>query len=256
VTKTRDEDLSPRDVDDSPQPSSDGKTRFVLQHLVGSDCRSDERQEMEHRILVAAASLFNRKGFVGATTRELAKSLGLQRASLYHYLESKQDLLYALCVASLQIAAREFAEAVEAASPAVRLRAAIRAHVEAMTRDQDMHAVMMTELRSLDPERQVEVKKLRAAYERQVRDLLCAEQKAGRLRSDIDCKYLALVLLNLLNWPIFWYRGSGPMNPGELGELLADLFLEGAEAQRWTSATATLPTGTAPEDIAALARHA
>ena len=107
-----------------------------------ADAAPDERQEMEHRILVAAASLFNRKGFAGATTRELAQSLGLQRASLYHYLESKQDLLYAICVGSLQIAAREFAEAVAAATLENRLRDAIRAHIAAMARDQDMHAVM------------------------------------------------------------------------------------------------------------------
>ena len=204
-----------------------------------SDVRSDERQEMEHRILVAAASLFNRKGFAGATTRELAQSLGLQRASLYHYLDSKQDLLYALCVASMQIAAREFAEAVDAAPPEDRLRNAVKAHIEAMARDQDMHAVMMTELRSLDAERQVEVKKLRAVYEGQVRDLLCAEQAAGRLRSDIDCKFLTLTLLNLVNWPIFWYRSSGPIEPGALGDLLTDLFLEGAMRQPPTSTAAT-----------------
>jgi AcrR family transcriptional regulator len=217
--------------DEARRRSSDGNTRTALVNPALPDARSDERQEMEHRILVAAASLFNRKGFDGATTRELAQSLGLQRASLYHYLASKQDLLYAICVGSLQIAAREFAEAVEAAAPENRLRDAVRAHIAAIARDQDMHAVMITELRSLDPERQVEVKKLRAVYEGQVRDLLYAEEAAGRLRSDVDCKFLTLTLLNLLNWPIFWYRSSGPIEPGELGDLLSDLFLEGAKAQ-------------------------
>lgn len=204
-----------------------------------SDARSNERQEMEHRILIAAASLFHRRGFVGATTRELAKSLGLQRASLYHYLDSKQDLLYALCVTSLQIISRETEEAAKAASPEERLRCAIRAHVEAAVRDQDMHAVMLTELRSLDPERQAEVKNLRAAYERQVRELLREEQDAGRLRPDVECKYLTLMLLNLLNWTIFWYKPSGPLQARELGDLLADQFLEGATSRPPGSSWAT-----------------
>lgn len=211
--------------------SSDGRAHIVLQHLAEAEPRSSERQEMEHRILVAAASLFHRKGFAGATTRELAKSLGLQRASLYHYLESKQDLLYALSVASLQIISREVAEAADAASPEERLSGAIRAHVGVAVRDQDMHAVMLTELRSLEPERQVEVKRLRAAYEQQLRELLLEEQAAGRIRSDIDCKYLTLMLLNLLNWTIFWYKPSGPLKPRELGDLLTDLFLMGASAR-------------------------
>jgi AcrR family transcriptional regulator len=183
---------------------------------------------MEHRILMAAAKLFNSKGFAGATTRELANSLGLQRASLYHYLESKQDLLYAVCVASMETAAREFTQALDAAGPDDRLRCAILAHITAMVTEQDMHAVMLTELRSLDPDRRDEVRKLRSAYEGQWRDLLHAEQEAGRLRRDIDTKFLTLTLLNLVNWPIFWYRASGLIEPGELADLLTDLFLEGA----------------------------
>lgn len=222
--------------DSSPRSPDEG-ARFPLQP--GSDARSNERQEMEHRILIAAASLFHRRGFGGATTRELAKSLGLQRASLYHYLDSKQDLLYALCVASLQIISREVEEAAKAASPEERLRCAIRAHVEAAVRDQDMHAVMLAELRSLEPERQAEVKSLRAAYEQQIRQLLCEEQDAGKLRSDIECKYLTLMLLNLLNWTIFWYKSSGPLQARELGDLLADLFLEGARPRPPDSSRAT-----------------
>jgi TetR/AcrR family transcriptional regulator, cholesterol catabolism regulator len=210
---------------------------MVLPNQSGTDPGSEERKEMEHRILMAAASLFNSKGFAGATTRELAQSLGLQRASLYHYLESKQDLLYALCVASMETAAGHFTQAVGSAPPESRLRSAIRAHITAMVTEQDMHAVMLTELRSLDPDRRDEVRKLRSAYEGQWRDLLHAEQAAGRLRSDTDVKFLTLTLLNLVNWPIFWYRSSGPIEPDELSDLLTDLFLEGALPQPSASAT-------------------
>src|SRR5262245_6360068 len=107
-----------------PRWSSGGSTRIALPNSARTDSGSGQRKEMEHRILMAAAHLFNSKGFAGATTRELAQSLGFQRSTLYHYLESKQDLLYALCVASMETAARHFAAAVESAPPELRLRSA------------------------------------------------------------------------------------------------------------------------------------
>jgi AcrR family transcriptional regulator len=40
------------------------------------------------------ARLFWKKGFASTSTRELAESLGVQKASLYYHLESKEQSLY------------------------------------------------------------------------------------------------------------------------------------------------------------------
>ena len=46
------------------------------------------------RLALSAASLFRTRGYAGATTRELALSLGLQSASLYRHIRKKEDLLF------------------------------------------------------------------------------------------------------------------------------------------------------------------
>jgi AcrR family transcriptional regulator len=186
---------------------------------------------MENQILAAAASLFHRKGFVGATTRELAKTLGLQRASLYHYLESKQDILYALCVSGMNSISREVSQAIESAPPAERMRSAIRAHVAATLSEQDLHAVMLSEWRHLEEKRREEVAILHHNYYQLIRNLIREEQRAGRLREDIDHKYLALALANLLNWTIYWYDPAGSMQPRELADLLFNVFFNGSKLQ-------------------------
>ena len=43
------------------------------------------------------ARLFWKKGFASTSTRELAESLGVQKASLYYHLESKEQSLYDIC---------------------------------------------------------------------------------------------------------------------------------------------------------------
>jgi AcrR family transcriptional regulator len=186
---------------------------------------------MRRRLLSVAAELFRRKGFAQATTRELAELLGLKKASLYYYVDSKEDLLYELCLESVGTISREVAGAVEQAPADGRLQAAIRSHVQTAARDRDMHTVMLTELRALAPQRLADVIEARAGYERQVRQLVSREQESGRLRVDVDAKYLTLMLLNLLNWTILWYDPSGPLSPPELGELLARHFYEGGCSQ-------------------------
>ena len=87
---------------------------------------------------------------------------------------------------------------------------------------------MLTELRALTPGRQAEVVEARSGYEQQLRQFVRDEQQRGRLRSDVDSKYLTLMLLNLLNWTIFWYDPTGPLGAAQLGDLLAGQFFEGA----------------------------
>jgi AcrR family transcriptional regulator len=186
---------------------------------------------MRHRLLSVAAELFRRKGFAQATTRELAELLGLKKASLYYYVESKQELLYELCLESVRTISDGVAAAVQQAPDGGRLPSAIRSHVQTAARDRDMHAVMLIELRALTPQRLAEVIAARASYERELRELVSQEQDSGRLRLDVDSKYLTLMLLNLLNWTIFWYDPSGPLPPSGLGDLLARHFYEGACSQ-------------------------
>ena len=53
----------------------------------------DKRREA---ILAAAAQLYARKGFPGASVAELAKACNTSKSLIYHYFPSKDDILYAV----------------------------------------------------------------------------------------------------------------------------------------------------------------
>lgn len=179
------------------------------------------------RLMTTAADLFRRKGYAQATTRELADALGIRKASLYYHISNKEDLLYAISMHSLGHISEAVGTAA-AAAPEERLRALINAHVVSSLSERDMHMVMLTELRALSPEHLAEVIAKRDRYEALLRGVIADDQSAGRLRGDIDAKLLTLSLLNLLNWTIFWFDPDGDLTPERLGEVLADVFLEGA----------------------------
>jgi AcrR family transcriptional regulator len=199
-----------------------------VEQSISADRRA---QDPGSRLLTVAAALFRQKGYAAATTRELAGLLGIQNASLYHHIRSKEDLLYQLCVDSLtrmrmtaeEVLAQEF-------EPLDRLRALARAHVVTSLGDQDSHATMLIELRGLSAARRAEVIELRATYEAIVESVIAEAQSAALLRSDISAKHLRLAFLNLLNWTIFWFRQDGELTSEQLGDLFADIFISGVAA--------------------------
>jgi AcrR family transcriptional regulator len=181
------------------------------------------------RLLDAAAQLFWTKGYASTTTREIAALLGVQKASLYHHVSRKEDLLYDICVTSLENIRGSVQTAVDAEPDSLeRVRTLIRAHVAAMLADQDKHSTMLTELRALSDERRAKIVALRDTYEELVRSVLAAAQLAGAVRGDIPVKYLALGLLDLLNWAIFWYVPDGDLSSDQLADVFAAMYLSGA----------------------------
>ena len=47
----------------------------------------------KYKILQAAARLFSIRGYDGVSTREIAKAVGINSASIYYYFTSKEDIL-------------------------------------------------------------------------------------------------------------------------------------------------------------------
>lgn len=180
------------------------------------------------RLLEVAAELFGRHGYQQTTTREIADRLQLQKGSLYYHIKNKEELLYRICVESLRRMEEQVGRHLIGVPAADRLRVLIRAHVAAALQDRAMHAVMLTELRSLSPESRADVVIRRDQYQRTVFEVVSAAQAAGQLRAEIDAKLLTLSLLDLLNWTIFWFRPDGPLQPSELAEALGEIFLNGA----------------------------
>jgi AcrR family transcriptional regulator len=180
------------------------------------------------RLLDAAVALFSRQGYAATSTREVASLLGMQKASLYYHIQSKEDLLYFICKSSLERIRADVETAIQEVPDLLeRTRVLIVAHVESLLRDRDEHATTLAEMYALSKDRLAQIVALREGYVDLVRSVLRDAQKSGVLRDDIDVRYLSLGLLGLMNRVLVWYRRRGPMSPGQLGELLAVIFLTG-----------------------------
>jgi AcrR family transcriptional regulator len=102
-------------------------------------------------VLKAAAQVFTRRGYAGATTNHIAERAGVSIGSLYEYFPSKDALLVALMEAHLaegeavlQTAAAEIAAA-GAHDLAALVRHVARAMIELHARDRELHRILFEE---------------------------------------------------------------------------------------------------------------
>lgn len=180
------------------------------------------------RLMDTASTLFARRGFSTTSIREIAEAMNIEKASLYYYLSSKEDLIYDIC----RLAHQHLLESVTSARAGAtncedQLYRVIFAHVMSLLQHQDWHAAANEQLSSLEEERRNTIVAMRDAYERQIRQMIEATQQIGLIRRDVSAKVLGLVLLGMLTHIYPWYEAGKDPTPEKLAAIIADLFLTG-----------------------------
>jgi AcrR family transcriptional regulator len=165
-----------------------------------------------------AARLFAEKGYHGTSIGDLAKALGVQKASLYAHIQSKQDLLYE-AMRDGAIAFHAALDAIPDDLPAVeKIRLALRGHLRVVADQLDVATVFVREWRYLEGGRREEILAERRRYEDRVRGLFREGRELGELRTDLDDASAALLTLSAANWAYTW------LQPGHDTDELANRF--------------------------------
>ena len=180
-----------------------------------------------NEILDASAQIFSQKGYHGTSMQDIALAVNLQKASLYHHVSSKQEILFDLLNRGLDILITRVEEAVdEPGPPDARLHKATCAYLTTMTEYQDLASVLLLEYRSLEPDYLDRHIPRRDRFERIWRDLIREGNEAGIFACDHP-SLSARALLGVLNWTITWFRNDGPLSAEEIADQISNLFLMG-----------------------------
>jgi AcrR family transcriptional regulator len=178
-------------------------------------------------ILIAAAQVFRQKGFHGASMADIAEAVNLQKASLYHHVASKQEILLELLDRALAMLSEGMKAVMAQDVPAdEKLRLAMRSYLQVMTDNLDVTAVLLMEHRSLSEELKTRHIPIRDNFEGMWRDLI----REGNAAGIFDCPDVPMTvrgLLGVLNWTITWYRPNGALSPEQIADHFSEMFLEG-----------------------------
>ncbi|MGZ6214454.1 MAG: TetR/AcrR family transcriptional regulator [Candidatus Limnocylindria bacterium] len=193
----------------------------------------------EADLLAAATRLFRERGFHATSMQDLGEALRMNRGSLYHYIASKDDLLWAVLIRAFDLLEARVSPLLESdASPLQRLSAAIREHLRVAADHADELSLIQIELRSLSRERRAEMIRRRDAYESLWRRTIEQGIADGSLRA-FDIRLAGTGILSVCNWFTQWYRPDGSQTVDEIADIFTDLFLTGL--RRRTDAAMPLP---------------
>lgn len=182
-------------------------------------------------ILEAAAQIFSQKGFHAASMQDIAQAVKLQKASLYHHVASKQEILVAILDQALDLLIERMeAVMVQPYPPDEKLRLAVRSYLQAMLDHHDVAAVLLLEHRSLEPEYRAHHIPRRDRFERLWRDLIEEGIQVG-VFSCFDPALAVRCLLGEMNWTITWFHPDGTLSVDELADQFSQLSLHGLLAR-------------------------
>ena len=178
-------------------------------------------------IIQAAAQIFRQKGYHAASMQDIADAVGLQKASLYHHVASKQDILLEILDHALDILIADMQAVIDAGGePEDQLRAAMRAYITRVTQEASLAAVLQLEHRNLEPRKRTAHVARRDRYDQLWRSLIRRGVEKHSFRA-LDERIVAFALLGVQNWIITWYRPDGALTPTEIADQFADLLLAG-----------------------------
>jgi AcrR family transcriptional regulator len=195
----------------------------------GTVPKSGVNPERWSEILDAAGQIFNEKGYQAARIEDIAARIGILRGSLYYYIDSKEDLLYALSVAghTSGLSTIDEDEATSAADAPTRLAAFIDRWMAIMPNHPEYSPVTERDVRFLGDERLAIVMEMRLkmhGYGRRIFEQGIAEHDFA---ASVDPGVATNSLFELLNSTIRWFRPSGPLTHADVGEYYKTLMLHG-----------------------------
>jgi len=178
-------------------------------------------------ILEAAAQVFRQKGFHGASMNDIAEAVNLQKASLYHHVSSKQEILLEILDRALQMLLDRISRISDQTIPAEeKLRLMIREYLQILVENIDLATVLLFEHRSLERRQHARHIPNRDKFEALWREVL-AEGVDARLFQCGDAPLTARALLGLMNWTITWYQPHGEKSIEQIADDYSSLLLNG-----------------------------
>ncbi|MBT2523315.1 TetR/AcrR family transcriptional regulator [Arthrobacter sp. ISL-28] len=167
----------------------------------------NEATGRQAELIDAAAKVFFEKGYAASSVQEVADEVGLLKGSLYHYIRTKEDLLFAV-VEDAHRASMQIVEELSLlnADPAAELAAFVRAHLDLLVRERVKLSVYLHEARMLTSEHRMVVAEQRRLYGRYLQNLIERGQHNRTFVSRVDSELSTRAVLGMLNWTYEWYR--------------------------------------------------
>jgi AcrR family transcriptional regulator len=160
-----------------------------------------------HRLLKAAATCFNQKGYSGTSLKDVANHLGLTDAALYYYVRSKEELVYQCYLRGAELGREAMERALaEGSNGFEQAFLYIRYHVEVMVGDRGPVAIM-SEIPSLKAPHRDEILQISRHHSKEFEKILARGINDGSI-GECDVRMTGNAIMGAINWIPKWFHGD------------------------------------------------
>jgi AcrR family transcriptional regulator len=203
-------------MDETSGPAAGGTTRPA----------AGREEPVRRRLLAEATRLFADKGFENTSVQEIVTAAGVTKGAMYHYFDSKDDLLREVYARVLRLQTDRLDRFADAPGPvAGRVHAAAADVIMTTIDNLDDFKIFFRSMHQLAPETQKSVRAERRRYHERFRDLIREGQRSGVFRDDVPPDLVVDFFFGSVHHLGSWYHPDGALTSARIGTHFADLLL-------------------------------
>lgn len=190
-----------------------------------------DNEKVAH-IYVTAADLFYKKGFDATSVNDIADALNLTKAGLYHYISSKQSLLFGIMSWGMDRLEKEVIDpAKEVEDAEERLCFIIENHARIIAEGIGAVTILLDEVQCLTPDDHKKIRRRKRDYVNFLKNTLATLKAEGKLH-DVDLTTATFSILGMVLWISRWFRHDGEMTWQQVTHQVRGIALRGILLQK------------------------
>lgn len=185
-----------------------------------------------NELIRVAANLFRERGYGSTSLNDIARVAGLDRATVYYYVGSKEELFREAVQGLLDDNVAQAEGLVRAKlSPPEKLEKIIELLVLGYDRNYPYaYVYIQQDMQNVADARTPWAKEMALQthrFEKAVMSVLQEGVKSGAFRSDVPVDLMANAVFGVVNWTHRWYKPGGKHTPQAVAEAFRKLVLNG-----------------------------
>jgi AcrR family transcriptional regulator len=214
------------------RPVRNSDSRIGQRRLDALSTGNDDYKARRQELIAAAARVFQDKGYEAATLSDVAELVGADRATLYYYVSSKEELLREVVKSVIDT---NVAEAEQILALEVDAREKVRRWVEWLMVSYEQnypytYVFIQEDMRKLPEDKSPwarQVVRQTRRMESILLKLITQGVEEGSFRDDVSVKLAANALFGMLNWTHRWFKPRPNQSAVEVADAFVKVFMEG-----------------------------
>ncbi len=178
-------------------------------------------------ILEKAATMFRQKGFAATSMRDLAETVGIEAASLYNHIRSKNEILEAICFDVANRFNTNMATIESGTqSSIVKIETLLRFHIRQMIEKYEEVYVSDREWKHLEEPYLSNFQNQRRSYRKKFAAIIEEGIQRNEIKN-IDAPTAVLIMLHAVSGIEVWHRSTAKINAAELEHNMILIMIDG-----------------------------